>query len=227
MSLESPLGLCCKNIVEFCQKLDSSHEKENEEKKDDSLQSQEKKRKKDISIKDIDRTEASDQPINDNVVHCKIAKQLISFGADVYIRNSSGISCLDIAKDFPFLIEFISKPIDIITVPIFIPSTSISDKFRGVLNKLARRQVYEIVEQILYHRAPIGSGTFGDVFAGINEKDGGKVAVKRMVKLHMQRPEDKSEIKNLTALVDCKQIVTYISFLEDRFNVPKATPVEL
>ena len=33
----------------------------------------------------------------------------------------------------------------------------------------------------------------------------------------MQRPEDKREIKNLTALADCKQIVTYISFLEDRF----------
>ena len=149
------------------------------------------------------------------MVHCKIAKQLISFGADIHIRNSSGISCLDIAKDCPFLHDLISKPIDINTVPIFIPWTSISDKFRGVLNKVARRQEYKIVEQILYHRDPIGSGSFGDVFAGINEKDGREVAVKRMVKLRMQRPEDKREIKNLTALADCKQVVTYISFLED------------
>ena len=204
MSLEPPLSLCCKNVVEFCQ-----------ENNEDSLDPPEKRRKKDKSVKDNGGTEASDQPINETLVHCKIAKQLISFGADIRIRNSSGISCLDIAMGCPFLHDLISKPIDINTVPIFIPWTSISDKFRGVLNKVARRQEYKIVEQILYHRDPISSGSFGDVFAGINEKDGREVAVKRMVKLRMQRPEDKREIKNLTALADCKQVVTYISFLED------------
>ena len=53
MSLEPPLALCCKSIVEFCQRLDSSHEKENEEKNDDSLQPPKKKRKKDKSVKTV------------------------------------------------------------------------------------------------------------------------------------------------------------------------------
>ena len=133
MSLEQPLSLCCESIVEIWQKLDSSHEKKVEETNEDSFQPPEKKTKKDKSVKDNGGTEASDQPINDTLVHCEIAKQLISFRVDIRIRNSSGI-------------------------------TSISDKFRGALNKVARRQEYEIVEQILYHRAPIGSGSFGDVF---------------------------------------------------------------
>jgi serine/threonine protein kinase len=39
--------------------------------------------------------------------------------------------------------------------------------------------------------------------------------VKRLEKLRMKRPEDRREIKNLTALADCEQVVRYIFFFED------------
>ena len=81
--------------------------------------------------------------------------------------------------------------------------------------KVARRQECKIVNQIWYHREHIGSGSFGHIFAGINEKDGREVAVKRVEKLRLKRPEDKREIENLIALSDCEHVVRYISFFED------------
>ena len=119
------------------------------------------------------------------------------------------------AEGGQFLHDLITKPIDLHCAPIYIPWTSFSGKHHQVLAKVARRHKCKIVQQIWYHRHPIGAGSFRDVFAGINEKDGREVAVKRMVKLHLHRPEDKREIKNLTALADCNQIVNYISFFED------------
>jgi serine/threonine protein kinase len=72
-----------------------------------------------------------------------------------------------------------------------------------------------MVDQIWYYRDQIAGGSFGLIFAGINEKDGREVAVKRIEKLCMKRPEDRREIKNLTALADCEQVVGYISVFED------------
>ena len=214
LSLEQPLRFCCNNIVQFYQKSDSSQGQHTEETNDYRGQPPTKKRKKD-EFEDEGESEANDKLIDDDLVHCKIAKQLISFGADIRIRDSSGISCLDIAKGCQFLHDLITKPIDLDSAPIYIPWTSFSGKHHQVLAKVARRQECKIAEQIWYHRDPIGAGSFGNVFAGINENDGREVAVKRMDKLHLHRPEDKREIKNLTALADCKQIVNYISFFED------------
>jgi serine/threonine-protein kinase/endoribonuclease IRE1 len=72
-----------------------------------------------------------------------------------------------------------------------------------------------LFDQIWYCKDHIATGSFGLIFAGINEKDGREVAVKRIEKLRMKQPEDKREIKNLTALADCEQAVRYISFFED------------
>ena len=210
LSLEQPLRSCFKNIVQYYQKSDSSQEQHIEETNDYRGQPPTKEKKND---KFEGKAEA--KLIDDDLVHCKIAKQLILFGADIRIRDSSGISCLDIAKGCQFLDDLITKPINLDSAPIYIPWTSFSDKHRQVLAKVARRQECKIAQQIWYHRDPIGAGSFGNVFAGINEKDGREVAVKRMDKLHLHRPEDKREIKNLTALADCKQIVNYVSFLED------------
>jgi hypothetical protein len=46
----------------------------------------------------------------------------------------------------------------------------------------------------LYYRDKIEGGSFGLIFAGINQKDGREVAVKRIEKLRMKRPEDRREI---------------------------------
>ena len=215
LSLEKPLRLCCENIVQLSQGSDPGQSEQNEEPNDDHEEPPSKKRKKDESTMNDDRTDSEDKLINDDLVHCKIAKQLISRGADINISDASGISCLDIAKDCQFLNDLLTKPVEIDSVPILIPWTSYSVKHRDVLSKVVRRQECEIKKQIWYHRNHIASGSFGDIFVGVNEKDGREVAVKRIVKSRLQRPEDRREIINLTALADCKQIVSYISFFEE------------
>ena len=219
LTLDSPLRFCCRNIVQFGmfdEKADSTQQKPNDEACDDDAQSPPKKKKKDESVKaQEEKEEPNEEHISYDSVHCKIAKQFLSYGADIHLRDSSGMSCLNIAQDFPSLRDLLTKPIEIDTIPIRIPWTSVSDKCKGILAKVARRQECKMVDQIWYCRNHIGSGSFGLIFAGINEKDGREVAVKRIEKLRMKRPEDRREIKNLTALADCEQIVRYISFLED------------
>ena len=54
-------------------------------------------------------------------------------------------------------------------------------------------------------------------FAGINTRDGGEVAVKRIEKSRLERPEDMREIENLVRLADCAHVVRYISFFENDY----------
>ena len=215
LSLESPLRLCCRNIVKFGMfdaqpvpiQLSIS-----DQSSDDDEQPSSKKRRKDESAKE---QESNEKQISYDSVYCRIAKQLMSHGVDIHNRDQSGICCLDIAKDCPSLQDLLTKPIEIDTIAPFIPWSSVSDKCKGLLAKVARRHECKFVNQIWYHREHIGSGSFGHIFAGINEKDGREVAVKRVEKLRLKRPEDKREIENLIALSDCEHVVRYISFFED------------
>uniref|UniRef100_A0A6P8H802 Myosin light chain kinase A-like n=1 Tax=Actinia tenebrosa TaxID=6105 RepID=A0A6P8H802_ACTTE len=142
-------------------------------------------------------------------VHCEILKILRLYGAD-------GNSCLDMADSSVALKELLTEPLDICTVSIPIPWTSTSKKYEVKLAKVARRQECDVIhEEIWYHKEHVGSGSFGHVFIGINEKDGREVAVKRIEKLRMQRPEDKREITNVADLADCEQIVRYLHFFEE------------
>ncbi|XP_031548869.1 uncharacterized protein LOC116286486 [Actinia tenebrosa] len=145
--------------------------------------------------------------------HWTIAKQLLSVGADCRIADTSGLSCLDIAKSCPELQDLLLKPVEVIQL--LIPWMSVSTTYQLQLAKVARRQECEQVGQFWYHRSHLASGSFGFVFAGINEKDGREVAIKRIEKLRLQRPEDQREISNLTALADCEQVVRYLSFYDD------------
>ena len=219
LSLDSPLHFCCRNIVQFGmsdEKADSTQQKPQEETSNADGQPAPKKRRKDESVKpQEEKEEPNEEHVSYDSVHCKIAKQFLSYGADIHLRDSSGKSCLDIAQDCPSLHDFLTKPIEIDTIPILIPWTSVSDKCKGILAKVARRQECKMIHQIWYCRDHIGSGSFGLIFAGINAKDGKEVAVKRIEKLRMKRPEDRREIKNLIALADCEQVVRYISFFED------------
>ncbi len=220
LSLDSPLRFCCRNIVKFGLLDDKPHSIQHnpsDETSNDDVQPPLKKRKKSVLAKDEGKKEKSknEERRKSDSVHCKIAKQLISHGVDIHSRDSSGMSCLDIAKDCPSLEEFLNKPIEIDTLPILIPWTSVSEKCNSKLAKVARRQECKMMGQIWCHQENIGNGSFGLIFAGINEKDGREVAVKRVEKLRMKRPEDKREIQNLTALADCEHVVRYISFFED------------
>ena len=220
LAVDSPLRFCCTNIVRFGmfdEKSPSIQPKSQGESSSDDGQPPPKKRRKDGSVKDEEEPEEpSEEQGNYDSVHCKIAKQLLSYGVDIHIRDSGGMCCLDIAKDCPSLKDLLTKPIEIDAIPILIPWTSVSDKNKGIMAKVARRrQECKMVDQFWYHKDHIGSGSFGLIFAGINKKDGREVAIKRVEKLRMQRPDDKREIKNLTALADCEQVVRYLSFFED------------
>ena len=215
LALESPLRLCCRNIVKFGMfdaqpvRIQSSI---SDKPSDDDGQPSPKKRRKDESAK---KQESNEKQVSYDSVYCKIAKQLMLYGVNIHDPDQSGICCLDIANDCPSLQDLLTKPIEIDTVPILIPWLSVSDKSKGLLAKVARRRECKIVNQISYHRQHIGSGSFGHIFAGINEKDGREVAVKRVEKLRLKRPEDKREIENLIALSDCEHVVRYIFFFED------------
>ena len=215
LSLESPLRLCCRNIVKFGM-FDAQpvpiQPSISDKPSDDDEQPSSKKRRKDESAKE---QESNEKQVSYDSVYCKIAKQLMLYGVDIHNADQSGTCCLDIANDCPSLQDLLTKPIEIDTIPILIPWSSVSDKCKGLLAKVARRQECKMVNQIWYHREYIGSGSFGYIFAGINEKDGREVAVKRVEKLRLKRPEDKREIENLIALSDCEHVVRYISFFED------------
>ena len=215
LSLESSLRLCCRNIVKFGM-FDAQpvpiQPRISHKSSDDDGQPSPKQRRKDESAKE---QESNEKQVCYDSVYCKIAKQLMLYGVDIHNPDQSGICCLDIANDCPSLQDLLKKPIEIDTIPIQIPWAFVSDKCKGLLAKVARRQECKIVNQIWYHREHIGSGSFGHIFAGINEKDGREVAVKRVEKLRLKRPEDKREIENLIALSDCEHVVRYISFFED------------
>ncbi|XP_031574242.1 serine/threonine-protein kinase/endoribonuclease IRE1-like [Actinia tenebrosa] len=109
------------------------------------------------------------------------------------------------------------EPIDLDRHPVLIePWKSVSKTHERYLAKVARHLESEHVESYWYHKDHLAFGSFGAVFAGINEKDGREVAIKRIEKIRMQRPEDKREIKHLTALADCEQVVRYLCFYEDK-----------
>ncbi|XP_031574916.1 uncharacterized protein LOC116308594 [Actinia tenebrosa] len=148
-------------------------------------------------------------------VHWTIAKLLLASGADYQISNKAGKTCLDIANSHPGLKEFLEKPINIDDVPLLIPWLTVSKRYQPILAKTARRQESWHVEPYWCHEEHLASGSFGLVFAGINEKDGREVAIKRTEKQRMKRREDKREIQSLTALANCEQVVRYLSFSED------------
>jgi ankyrin repeat protein/serine/threonine protein kinase len=211
LSLDSALHFCCRNIVKFGmfdEKEDSTHQKAQDEQSDDDGQPPPKKGRKDESIKQQkEKQEPNEKHVSYDSVHWKIAKQFISYGGEL---------CLEIAKGYRPLKYFLKNPEEFDTLGDSIPWNSISDKYKGKLREVAKRPKYRLVDQICNCNDVIGSGSFGDIFAGINEKDGREVAVKCIKKSRMPRPQDRREIETLTALADCEQVVRYISFLEDK-----------
>ena len=219
LRVEPALRLCCCNIVKFGlfdDKSTSIEQKANEETLYDDGQPSAKKRKTGDLGKE-NNEKANDERKEEHSVHGRIANQLLVYGVDIHLKDSDGVSCLDIADNCLPLLDLLKRPIEIDSLPILIPWTSMSLKFSRQLAKVARRQECKIIDQILYHERFIGEGLFSFIFAGINSKDGREVAVKRIERLRMQRAEDEREIRNLTALADCKQVVRYISFFKDDY----------
>ena len=213
LALESPLRLCCRNIVKFGmfddeQPVCEIQQRENEKPSYDDGQPLPKKARKDESEKKEEKKQDSKEgQISNDSVYCKIAKKLRLYAQDIDIDA--------IANDYPSLQDLLTRPIETDKIPILVPWLSVSVKHKAKLAKVARRQEATVAGHVWYHRDKIGNGSFASIFAGINKKDGGEVAVKRIDKSRLERPEDKREIENLVRLADCAQVVRYISFFEN------------
>ena len=214
LALESPLRLCCRNMVKFGifddgQPVSEIQQRENDKPRHDDGQPLAKKARKDESEnKEEKKRKSNEEQFSNNSVYCKIAKQLMG-------TNALDIDIGAIANDYPSLNDFLMKPPEIDDNPI--PWTYVSRKHEAKLAKVARKQEVTVAGQIWYHKDRIGKGSNGVVFAGINTKDGGEVAVKRIDKSRLERPEDMREIENLVRLADCAQVVRYISFFENDY----------
>ena len=213
LALESPLRLCCRNMVKFGmfdngQPVSEIQQRENDKPSYDDGQPLPKKARKDESEKKEEKKqESKEEQISNDSVYRKIAKQLRLYAPDINIDA--------IANDYPSLQDLLTRPIETDKIPILVPWASVSAKHKAKLAKVARKREVTVAGQVWYHKDKIGNGSFGSIFAGINTKDGGEVAVKRIDKSRLERPEDKREIENLVRLADCSQVVRYISFLEN------------
>ena len=144
------------------------------------------------------------------------ASRLLAYGADPRLKNKDGASCFDISENVPAVIELLKEPVDLSSIPPLLKwSEPKCPKYRHKVSQVVRNQKSHRIEHYHYHNQPIGSGSFGSVFAGVDERNGREVAVKRIEKQRMFHPEDQREIFNLVKLRDCNEIVKYIDHCED------------
>ena len=212
LALESPLRLCCQNMVKFGMFDDQQpvlFQATNDKPSEDDGQPPTKKARKDESEKeDEKKQESNDEQICNNSVYGKIAKHLRMYVSDTVIES--------IANDYPSVKDVLMKPIVIDSIPECIPWTSVCVKHKTKLGKVAGKQETLSAGEISYHKEKVGTGSFGSIFAGINTRDGEEVAVKRMDKSRLKPREVKREIENLVRLRS-DHIVRYISSFEDKF----------
>ena len=90
-----------------------------------------------------------------------------------------------------------------------------SENYRSKIAQVMRNQKSNQIYWYHYHKEPIGSGAFGHVFAGVDERNGREIAMKRIEKQRLHRPENRREIDNLVKLRDCEEIVKYLGHHED------------
>ena len=214
LALESPLRLCCQNIVKFGMFDDQQpvpFQATNDKPREDDGQPPTKKSRKDESEKkDEKKQESKDEQIFNDSVYCKIARHLC-----VYV---SGTVIESIANDYPSLKDVLMNPRDFGNISECIPWTSVCVKHKTKLATVARKQEIISAGEIWYHKEKVGTGSFGSIFAGINTRDGEEVAVKRIDISRLKPREVTREIKNLVRLRS-DHIVRYISSFEDKFFV--------
>ena len=212
LALESPLRLCCQNIVKFGMFDDQQpvpFQATNDKPREDDGQPPTKKARKDESEKkDEKKQESKDEQIFNDSVYCKIARHLCAYVSGTVIES--------IANDYPSLKDVLMNPRDFGNISECIPWTSVCVKHKTKLGKVARKQEIISAGEIWYHKEKVGTGSFGSIFAGINTRDSEEVAVKRMDKSRLKSREVKREIENLVRLRS-DHIVRYISSFEDKF----------
>lgn len=96
----------------------------------------------------------------------------------------------------------------------FFPWEGVSKAHFHKLSQVVRRRNAGNLEDFFFHKEPIGTGSFGSVFAAINAKDGKEVALKRVERSRLQIRQVNREVQSLIQLARCPQVVTYLRFIE-------------
>ena len=163
-----------------------------------------------VSCKNVIKTGVTDS------VHYEVIKRLLLFGAECETPDGNGETCLAMASEMPKLKELLRTKFNISDIPPLIPWTEKSERYKSKLEEVARNKHSHKVSGFYFHQGVIGEGAFGAVYAGISSKDGREVAIKRISKHDGRVPaEELREIRNLTELGDCPQVLRYFSFEED------------
>ena len=146
-----------------------------------------------------------------STMHFWVANRLLAYGADPKRQGTYSDSCFDIAAAVPELLDLLNQPIDPSAIP---PLTKWSDpkseNYRSKIAQVVRNQQSNQIDCYHYHDVPIGSGAFGHVFAGVDERNGREIAVKRVEMHRLHRPENRREIDTFVKLRDCEEIVKYL-----------------
>ena len=157
----------------------------------------------------------------------KIVKQLLEHGANASVVDNAGSTAVlhntYLVNRLP---DDIFKLMELLLMQGAFPSTknvkpwlswsSKSKRHQELLTEVAQGQNASQTGSFHYHTKPIGSGTFTFVYAGLNSMNGMEVAIKRIEKMRICRPEDSREIKSLVQLKDSEHVVRYLSYREDQ-----------
>ena len=154
------------------------------------------------------------QQVVDNSIYRKFINPLRSYGADYKLKNNKGLTVLELGptnKNIVLQIKRAPKPR---YCEPFFQWNSVSKAHSEKLFQVVRRRNVGSVEDFVFHRDPIGTGSFGYVFAAINPKDGREVALKRVERLRLQTRQENREVQSLIQLARCPQVVTYLKLIE-------------
>ena len=150
----------------------------------------------------------------DNSAYWKFISPLRSYGADYNLKNKKKCSVLKLASASKKLVSDIKRIPKQRECDAFFPWNIVSKAHFKKLSQVVRRRNVDNIEEFFFHIEPIDSGSFGNVFAGINSKDGKEVALKRVERLRLQTRQVNREVQSLVQLASCPQVVTYLRFIE-------------
>ena len=146
--------------------------------------------------------------------HRKYISLLLKYGANYNLKNKSNFSVLKLVYLNKNLLSFIKKTRKQRESNPFFKWNRRSEAHFEKLSQVVRRHNADNIDEFFYHKEPIGSGSFGSVFAAINSKDGKEVALKRVERLRSPTRRVDREVQSLIALSNCPYVVTYLQVID-------------
>lgn len=149
---------------------------------------------------------------SDNCVLRKAVSKLLAYGADCNLTDRRKVTAKNIARLDKKLWKALGRDVRQQEPQPIYPWKEQSQNHHGLLSAAARGQNCQKIWNYSYNLQPIGSGSFSNVFAGINVEDGREVALKRTDPYRLKTRQDDREVSSLLELTDCPHVVRYIHF---------------